>query len=215
MSGHKVSCAKTHVCFPSNCLLEVRASIVEDFSLEAVEELRMYLGVPLLHNRGTKATYAFIIDKKQARLIGWATKSLSLVGRINLVKAAIEKIIRRFVWGSTDDEISIAFVPWEVMQSLIDDEGLGFKDVYQRNRAFLMKISYQLVMVIDNLWVRVLRAKYKIEEVLSISLHCKVCSRLWKGLSNIWDELKESISLNIRGGQHTDFWYDNWLGSYE
>ncbi|KAK8512435.1 hypothetical protein V6N12_075014 [Hibiscus sabdariffa] len=64
------------------------------------------------------------------------------------------------------------------MQSSIDDGGLGFKDVYQHNRAFLMEIGYQL------------------------------------GLSNIWDELKESVNWNIRGGQQTDFWYDNWLRSY-
>ncbi|KAL4363646.1 hypothetical protein GQ457_04G012640 [Hibiscus cannabinus] len=39
------------------------------------------------------------------------------------------------------------------------------------------------------------------------------CSRLWKGLCVIWEDLKECIYWDIRNGQTTNFWYDHWLGS--
>ncbi|KAK8574880.1 hypothetical protein V6N12_062557 [Hibiscus sabdariffa] len=54
------------------------------------------------------------------------------------------------------------------MQGSVDDGGLGFKDVFQHNRVFLMKIGYQLVSMPDVLWVRVLRAKYKVEDIVPL-----------------------------------------------
>ncbi|KAK8489416.1 hypothetical protein V6N12_037559 [Hibiscus sabdariffa] len=35
--------------------------------------------------------------------------------------------------------------------------------------------------------------------------------RLWRGLTLIWPTLRNSLCWNIRNGQLTDFWYDNWL----
>ncbi|KAK8533127.1 hypothetical protein V6N12_076407 [Hibiscus sabdariffa] len=49
---------------------------------------------------------------------------------------------------------------------------------------------------------------------MPLSLKRRVCSRLWNGLHDIWEDLKESVSCITRDGQHTDFWYNNWLGSY-
>ncbi|KAK9029785.1 hypothetical protein V6N11_026887 [Hibiscus sabdariffa] len=82
----------------------------------------------------------------------------------------------------------ISLVPWSVLQSSVDDGGFGFKDMYQHNRAFLMKVGYQFMSMSDTLWV--------------------------KGLGSIWEVLTDCISWNIRDGKQTDFWYDNWLNSY-
>ncbi|KAK8484750.1 hypothetical protein V6N12_074747 [Hibiscus sabdariffa] len=76
-----------------------------------------------------------------------------------------------------------------------------------------MKIGFQLVVSVDKLWVRVLRAKYNLEEVLPLSITRRNGSRLWKGICDIWDELKESVIWNIRNGRNTDFWYDTWIDS--
>ncbi|KAL4284044.1 hypothetical protein GQ457_16G010840 [Hibiscus cannabinus] len=38
-------------------------------------------------------------------------------------------------------------------------------------------------------------------------------SRLWEGICDTWDELKENICWHFRDGVNTDFWYDHWLGS--
>ncbi|KAL4364121.1 hypothetical protein GQ457_04G022330 [Hibiscus cannabinus] len=159
--GHKVSVSKTQICFSSNYSVDASEQITSMFGFEMVGDLGKYLGVPLLHNRVTASTYAFLLDKIRARLQGWAANTLSIAGRITLAKAVlqaipvyvmqsawlpkricgeIEKIIRRFVWGSKDGKASVSLVSWKVMQCSIDDGGLDFKDIYQHNRAFLMKI---------------------------------------------------------------------------
>ncbi|KAL4290725.1 hypothetical protein GQ457_14G003440 [Hibiscus cannabinus] len=56
------------------------------------------------------------------------------------------------------------------------------------------------------------QAKYNWVDVVPLSIQRRGCSRLWTGLSNIWEDLKECISWDIRDGRDTDFWYDHWLG---
>ncbi|KAK8479933.1 hypothetical protein V6N11_014294 [Hibiscus sabdariffa] len=75
-----------------------------------------------------------------------------------------------------------------------------------------MKIGYRLLTDNDSLWTQVLKTKYKWSEVMSLSIGCRVCSRLWTRICSIWDYLKECISWDIRDGNTTDFWYDQWIG---
>ncbi|KAL4297341.1 hypothetical protein GQ457_12G020270 [Hibiscus cannabinus] len=77
-----------------------------------------------------------------------------------------------------------------------------------------MKIGYQMITSTSRLWVRVLRAKYKVVDAIPLTLHRTMGSRLWSGLCGIWDDLKDCISWNVCNGLHVDFWYDNWLGSF-
>ena len=119
-SRHKVSIPKTQICFSPNVLVESRWAISKEFGFVEVSDLGRYLGVPLLHSRVTRATYAAILDSMRTRLSGWAARSLSLAGRITLAKSVLlaipvhlmqsawlpkglcddmERLIRRFVWG--------------------------------------------------------------------------------------------------------------------
>ncbi|KAL4311976.1 hypothetical protein GQ457_01G025270 [Hibiscus cannabinus] len=34
---------------------------------------------------------------------------------------------------------------------------------------------------------------------------------LWRGLNQIWEDLRQSICWNVRNGHSVDFWYDNWF----
>ncbi|KAH1131230.1 hypothetical protein J1N35_002608 [Gossypium stocksii] len=52
----------------------------------------MYLGVPLLHKRVTKATFQYFISNMRQKLAGWKAKTLSLAGRITLAKAVLAAI---------------------------------------------------------------------------------------------------------------------------
>ncbi|KAL4324777.1 hypothetical protein GQ457_11G004350 [Hibiscus cannabinus] len=114
---------------PSSTLAElpplVRTDIANGFGFEEVKDLGKYLGVPLLHSRVSKATYAYLLEKMRATLPGWVAKTLTLAGRITLAKAVLqaipiyvmqsswlpkgtcedmERLIRRFVWGTTEGD---------------------------------------------------------------------------------------------------------------
>ncbi|KAE8713526.1 hypothetical protein F3Y22_tig00110206pilonHSYRG00050 [Hibiscus syriacus] len=69
-----------------------RQAISQRFGFEEVKDLGKYLGVPLLHNRVTKDTYSYLIDRLTQRLSGWMTKCLTLAGRITLAKATLQAI---------------------------------------------------------------------------------------------------------------------------
>ncbi|KAL4377442.1 hypothetical protein GQ457_02G016020 [Hibiscus cannabinus] len=124
----------------------------------------------------------------------------------------IERLIRRFVWGTNEGTLSIHLISWDTAKQPIESGGLGFKNPHQQNRAFLMKIGFQLVTYIEALWVRVLKAKYRWGHRLPILIKRPSCSRLWTRLNNFWDEICDSANWNIGNGSQTSFWFDNWLG---
>ncbi|CAN1201040.1 Putative ribonuclease H protein At1g65750 [Linum perenne] len=96
--------------------------------------LGRYLGVPVLHGRTSAQTYHGIVKRIDQKLTGWKAKSLSLAGRVTLAQAVlaaipayvmqstilpattcelIDKKIRDFVWGSTEDERKTHLIAWE------------------------------------------------------------------------------------------------------
>ncbi|GMI86798.1 hypothetical protein HRI_002349100 [Hibiscus trionum] len=231
-SGHRVSVAKTQIYFSKNVSHDIRVSIGQSLGFEVVEDLGKYLGVPLLHKRVSKATYAYLLEKMEKRLSGWVAKSLSLAGRITLAKAVLqaiptyvmqatflpkgicremERIVRRFVWGGSDIKRSIALVNWESMRTPIMNGGMRFKDLEVQNNAFIMKVGFEVLTEPTKLWVRVIREKYGWNEEVPLSIDRKRCSRLWKGLSKVWEAIRGSIIWNVRDGVSTDFWYDTWV----
>ncbi|KAH1064281.1 hypothetical protein J1N35_029268 [Gossypium stocksii] len=102
--------------------------------LSRTDNLGKYFSVLLLHARVTKGTYAFLIDKVRKRLSGWEGKMLSLARRVTLAKSVlqsipnyfmqptllpmgifkeIEKMIRKFIWGSNNIFQKTALVGWD------------------------------------------------------------------------------------------------------
>ncbi|GMI87280.1 hypothetical protein like AT3G24255 [Hibiscus trionum] len=233
-SGHRVSVAKTQIYFSKNCLTGIRDLVGVTLGFEVVEDLGKYLGVPLLHSRVTKSTYAYVLANMRRRLSGWVAQSLSLAGRVTLAKSVLqailsyviqatwlpkglckemEKLIRRFVWGGSDEKRGVSLVSWDVMQQPMEDGGMGMKDLGRQNEAFLMKVGFELVMNSDKLWVRVLRDKYSWQGGVPASITRGCCSRLWRGLSRVWEAIKSCVCWNVRDGETTDLWYDVWLGN--
>ncbi|KAL4279829.1 hypothetical protein GQ457_03G024220 [Hibiscus cannabinus] len=230
--GHRISIAKTQIHFSCNCTEPWRAVIADSFGFQVVEDLGKYLGVPLLHKRVTRATYAYLLDKMRARLSGWAARTISLAGRITLAKSVLqaipsyvmqttwipkslcadmEKLIRRFLWGSSNEKRGMPLVKWEIAQAPMLAGGLGMKDLYQQNRAFLLKVRFQLISNPDKIWVQILRAKYGWRDSMPQELRCANASQLWNGLSDIWGVIKDGLCWSVRDGNVTDFWNDKWL----
>ena len=95
----------------------------EIFSIVGIKEGTLpvkYLGIPLSSNQ-LKTHFRPLIEKVRNSILGWATKSLSYAGRLELVKrvsmgvigywaqqivipkkvmAELDKIMRDFIWGS-------------------------------------------------------------------------------------------------------------------
>ncbi|KAL4289599.1 hypothetical protein GQ457_14G017960 [Hibiscus cannabinus] len=208
-SGHKISVAKTQICFSKNCPAPVRADIASGFGFEEVKDFGKYLGVPLLHSHVSKATYAYLWEMMKANLLSWAEKSLTLPKG---TCKDMERLICRFVWGKNEGTSGIHLITWDTAKQPINWGGIGFKNLYQQNQAFLMKIGFQLLTNTEALWVCVLKAKYRWGDRLPVSIKRPSCLRLCTGLTNVWEEVCDSASWNIGNGSQTSFWFDNWFG---
>ncbi|KAL4364181.1 hypothetical protein GQ457_04G021280 [Hibiscus cannabinus] len=170
--GHKVIATKTKIMFSKNTSSRIRSDIVGDFGYTEVQDLVRYLGVLLLHRHVKKATYDYIIEKVRSRFTGWSARSLSMVGRITLLKSVIqaiptysmqstwlpisvclevEKLIRGFLWGHSVNHKGTNLINWDAMKEPLDK-------------------------------VRVLRAKHKWVGIVPHTLASGSCSRVWAAI---------------------------------
>lgn len=75
--------------FSNNVNVDNQHSIFEALHIEATADLGMYLGMPTITGRVTRATFGHICEKIDRKLAGWMTKYLSLAGRITLAKSTL------------------------------------------------------------------------------------------------------------------------------
>ncbi|KAK8577921.1 hypothetical protein V6N13_076597 [Hibiscus sabdariffa] len=74
-----------------------------------------------------------------------------------------------------------------------------------------MKLVFHLSVRKIDLSVHFIRAKYKCVEGVPSSLRNTNCSRLWKGLSIVWNDVRTNPIWTIGSGKDVDFWYDSWI----
>lgn len=181
-SGHKVSGSKSNIFLSRQIPTRDAFRICNKLGYQLTDNLGKYLGVPLLHSRVNKSTYAYIEEKVKQKLSGWNARNFSLAGRITLAKAVLssiplytmqtsqlpaslcsklEKITRDFIWNSTVDQHRTSLVSRKKMCRPQQFCGCGLKKLSSQNQALLMKIGFALISRPDQLWVQVLRAKYK------------------------------------------------------
>ena len=198
----------------------------------ATNDLGCYLGMPLLHLRVNKATYQTILDKVDKRLIGWNAAHLSLAGRITLAHSVlqampiytmqttllpasvcgkIEKSCRRFIWDGKSKSHKMSMVGWNKICMPKLKGGLGFKKLDVMNQALLMKLSWEVVLNSDKLWVKVICSKYGVDlRHLPLSLPEKQGSRVWKAIRSTWSATMRGARWVVCDGARTRFWLDCW-----
>ncbi|XP_061361919.1 uncharacterized protein LOC133305695, partial [Gastrolobium bilobum] len=232
-SGQKVSKDKTRVFFSKNVCLERAKEISASLGIGITSDLGKYLGVPLHHKRVTKGTFKHVLGRVLERLSGWNLTSLSLAGHSVLAKSVlealpaysmqsaslpvgvcneVEKLTRSFIWGSSQAKRKTHLVSGKRICKAKKDGGLGFRDQKQVNKAFSMKLGFEVLTNKEDLWIKVLRSKYKVEEVFSLVLQKNnVISNTWKCIQKAWDLMLEGTRTIIGDGTNTYFWTDRWV----
>ncbi|KAA3487341.1 reverse transcriptase [Gossypium australe] len=199
---------------------------------EEVQNLGTYLGVPLLHDRVTKTTLNFVVEKIRRKLHSWDARKLSIAGRIALAQSVllsipsyfmqtmmipkgvcddIERMVRQFIWGSTERNYKMALVGWDTICQPRARGGLGLRKLNDQNSSFFMKIGFSLVSNSDMLWVRVLRSKYGWKNHIPESISRNQCSHLWRALSKLWPLIRENLIWSIRDGANVRCCKDPWI----
>ena len=231
-SGQKVSLQKSTVYFSHNVSLLEQRQISEHLGMSATDDMGIYLGMPTLTSRVTRQTYAHLCEKIDRRLTGWKSKYLSLAGRITLAKStlstianysmqtakiprttcdAIDKKIRRFVWGADEHRNRIHLISWDTLQKPKNEGGMGFRSARQANSAFLTKLGWRLLAEPNALWSRVLRHKYcKGRCDTDMFIPSSNMSNVWRGITENATWVQKGSSMAVGNGKETRFWDHRW-----
>lgn len=147
----------------------------------ATNNLGRHLGFPIIHKSRVGNAFNFILDKVQSKLAGWKFRLLSRAGRLVLAKSAavpiveyymqchnlpakvcdsIDKMMRDFIWGSTEERKRMHMVKWSTVTLPKDLGGLGFYSIKHRNEAILAKLCCSLAHEEGKPWTNMLAAKY-------------------------------------------------------
>ncbi|KAF7841372.1 ribonuclease H [Senna tora] len=218
-SGQKVNVDKTIVYFSRNVHHVRRQEISSALGFTITDDMGKYLGVPLIHGRVNRHTYNFIVDKVRNRLASWKCNSLSLAGRITMVQSVasaipnyamqtaslpirvcndVEKLNRDFIWGSSSTQRKTHLVAWENVCKPKGSGGLGVRHMRFQNAAFMTKLGWRLVNQRDDLWVRVLRSKYRCgDDILPDVKISSNSSRLWRAVVRNWNHVPDGMEWRL------------------
>ncbi|WCJ29423.1 LINE-1 retrotransposable element ORF2 protein [Euphorbia peplus] len=235
-SGQKVSFAKSRVFFSENTNDSVQDFICAELGVSKTDDLGKYLGVPIVHDRVTKANHRFVIDRVKGRLAGWKAKCLSFAGRTTLVRSVLSalptytmqsvllplstcKVLdglnRQFLWGAKDGERRMSLVKWDSVCQNRRDGGLGIKGAHDMNLALLSKLGWRIITEPQTLWVTVLRSKYGFNpDDVHVFKPKPKQSHTWKAIVASSPILVKGLSRIVRSGYTTRFWLDKWVDDF-
>jgi mannosylglycoprotein endo-beta-mannosidase len=227
-SGQKVNLNKSKVFFSKNITRNLAESLSDILDIEETKDLGFYLGAPMLHQRISKQSFSFLIEKMKKKLAGWKASSLSFAGRVTLAQSSLanipgyvmqtcnipvsicdeaEKICRNFIWGSTVDQKKCHLVAWKKIY-LPKEEGWPWLPEHA-----CVKLVWQLVVNPDKLWVKVIKAKYSCglnvcPNIVSLKHQC---SNIWRAICHVWEDVENNITWRIQNGNDIRFWKDKWI----
>ncbi|GJS20249.1 RNA-directed DNA polymerase, eukaryota [Tanacetum coccineum] len=169
-----------------------------------------YLGVMVGDCMSRFKAWEDVVIKLRTRLSKWKAKTLSIGGRLTLLKSVLgasplytmsifkvpkgvlkemESIRNNFFKGAELSEKKITWVAWDKVLASKKKGGLGVSSYYALNRALLLKWVWRFVSQDDSLWFRVIQAIHG-SRIDSQSIHS---SSLWSSI------LKEVHVLKDRG----------------
>ncbi|GJV05373.1 RNA-directed DNA polymerase, eukaryota [Tanacetum coccineum] len=198
-----------------------------------------YLGIKVGGSMSRKDSWNDIVDNLRSRLSKWKMKTLSIGGRLTLIKSVLgstpiyymsmfkvpsqilkclEDIRRKFFHGVDTKENKMSWVKWGRVLASKEKGGLGISSFFALNRALLLKWVWRFRNNKDTLWSRFISAMYgntgRIEKPSKVgynSAWLSIVSEFHK-LQNLDIDLLSFMKKRVGNGVDTAFWEDQWLG---
>ncbi|GJR18976.1 hypothetical protein Tco_0967503 [Tanacetum coccineum] len=199
------------------------------------------LGKPLVQVSSLQIIRYEVIAKLSTRLSKWKLKSLSIGGRLTLIKSVLsslplyymssfkvpkgvlskmESIRRNFFNGVENAEKKMSLIGWNKILASKKNGGLGVSSFFAYNRALLFKWIWRFLANGASLWSRFISAIYGIRGALDNSSSYSRRSP-WldivnevRKLASKGIDLLSLVKKKVGNGEATSFWNDVWLGDF-
>ncbi|GJX99335.1 RNA-directed DNA polymerase, eukaryota [Tanacetum coccineum] len=194
-----------------------------------------YLGVSVGAQMSRNSAWANTIQKLHSRLSRWKVKTLSVGGRLTLLKSVLgasplynlsiykapkgvlhdmESIRSTFFNGADPSERKITWVAWEKVLASKKNGGLGVSSFHALNRALLLKWVWRFLSQDGSIWSRVISAIYgpslEHHQVNHSSSWCSIL-RETRLLASKGFDFVSHCKKRVGDGQNTRFWSDTWI----
>ncbi|GJT57077.1 RNA-directed DNA polymerase, eukaryota, reverse transcriptase zinc-binding domain protein [Tanacetum coccineum] len=184
-------------------------------------------------------SWSDVIEGMRSRLSRWKLKTLSIGGRLTLLKSVLgaipiyqmslykvpmkvlqnmETIRSRFFNGADCTSKKPSWVRWNNVLASKDSGGLGVSSLFALNRALMFKWVWRFVSQKNSLWARVIKALYGEDGKIGKKFHSSYPS-IWLTIINEFEALKlQGIDLfsfltpKLGNGVTTSFWDVAWRG---
>ncbi|GJU62517.1 RNA-directed DNA polymerase, eukaryota [Tanacetum coccineum] len=180
LSGLSINLKKSHLLGVGIRSEDVNAAALY-FGCSTMKTPFKYLGVMVGGNSSTLQAWDDTIGKLKARLSNWKLKTLSVGGRLTLLKSVLgstpiynmsiykvpksvlqtmESIRRNFFNGVQCDERKIVWIKWAKVLASKKYGGLGVSSFYALNRALLFKWVWRFISRDNSLWCRLIMSMH-------------------------------------------------------
>ncbi|KAJ1690698.1 hypothetical protein LUZ63_014853 [Rhynchospora breviuscula] len=163
------------------------------------DDSQIYLGVPVVASRPIHVNR--LVDKVQAKLNSWSSKMLSQAGKVTLIKYVVEPMVLYGVAGG-------AFTCYHCTKAESDDQSFPLGLQWQKENAVASKEHE------EQLWVKVLRAKYLSRRTLWTAANGSAGTKLWKALIAMRQILKPNLVWQVGKGDKCHVfgkpWHEFW-----
>ncbi|GJY58003.1 RNA-directed DNA polymerase, eukaryota, reverse transcriptase zinc-binding domain protein [Tanacetum coccineum] len=198
-----------------------------------------YLGVKVGANMSRISSWDDVVAKVSSRLSKWKIKTLSIGGRLTLLKSVLTSIplyhmsiykvpmgvlkklesIRRNFFNCTDGSVrKSSWTSWSKVLASKKNGGLGVSSFFAHNRALLFKWVWRFFTDESSLWSSFIKALFGIHGALGCVLRTHQRST-WTDIIHAIQSLNDKginlfqfIQKKIGNGEKTLFWDDIWSG---
>jgi mannosylglycoprotein endo-beta-mannosidase len=192
-----------------------------------------YLGFTMLDKKLTIADMEPLVATVGKRAAPWQGRFMSSAARLILINtclsnlpthnmglflfadgvhAGFDKHRSKFFWEGQGAKKKYHLVKWAEVCKPKDQGGLGVLNTKEMNKTLMAKWIWRLLDERngDLLWVRLLKVKYRVQELFSSSP--AVCSPFWHSIQRIKDAFKLGAKFSPGRNSKLSFWKDLWVG---
>ncbi|GJU08415.1 RNA-directed DNA polymerase, eukaryota [Tanacetum coccineum] len=235
LSGMSINLKKSHILGLGICgsiVSEAAASL----GCSVMKTPFNYLGIMVGGNMSLVKSWDETVHKLTKRLSKWKLKTLSIGGRLTLLKSVLgstpiynmsifkvpktvlnkmENLRRNFFNGIQEGDRKITWVKWHTVLAAKKFGGLGVSSFFALNRGLLAKWVWRFLSQDNSLWCQLISAIHG-SNITDLST---AYPSTWNSIIKEFNYLKvqgvdvfSHCKIRIGNGLHTRFWKDLWIG---